>query len=78
MPNRDGTGPRWNDLESWVCRGRNNNADGRTGQNQNLSGSGFGRFAMGVARGLGRCFGAGQGNGQGKGQGKGRGMGRRG
>lgn len=72
MPNRDGTGPRWNDLGSWVCQGRNNNTDGRTRRNQNSSGSGFGRFAMDVARGFGRCFGMGQGNGQGNGRGMGR------
>jgi hypothetical protein len=73
MPNRDGTGPRWADIGSWLCQGRNKNSDGTNRQNPNQGGSGFGRFAMGVARGLGRCFGGGQG----RGQGNGRGMGRR-
>lgn len=67
MPNRDGTGPRWIEMRTWPCRGLNNKSDGATRQNQNATGSGFGRFAMSLARGMGRCFGRGQGRGQGNG-----------
>lgn len=57
MPNRDGTGPRWNDVGSWDCRRRNHSTVGEARLNQNLPGRGFGvsqSKGQGNSRGKGR------------------------